>query len=844
MMNNFELRYIHPIWLNKETVERIEKNDTPIEVTCSDTGNLTAHTIAFIRIKENQDAYVGVKLFTTPQEPPYILKSDGSRFDLKEIVSYADNDKWWIPANSWSNTTQEYNSQIFNRMGLVKLVIDNTQIILTNDTVNFTYEELLFILNDFKGELWQLLLDNKSLTSLSVNHNIPFFTENRGFTDIESFLNHLDKLINNPEKKVIEIIEKKQINRARVTKETLKEFLINKCRKYFSSKGFEESFDTSPNRYLHFCLERTIFILTIANRLSSEQYSSILEILKNNESKKNEFLRNGYSKVRKDVLKNQIEMVKHSYKDLEEKLSEDYFYTDNSESQEIIFSFTHRGMSKYQTGRYFFKLHNNAPDEIEYGFSHLKSSWWWIDLPYRWYEVLGSNPSPSITFIVKGDVRWRVNTASSGFENPICIVSNISHISIDYSNINKLEAKLDSDLYVEENSEDKEFREKEIDISDNKLNSIEKDIVFNEKERSKINILLTKAKSINREFDKKKIGFQSDFPHSIIFSANTLYKKTYNSFKKYTQELGLNEKTIKQLQQIEEIGLIKINEIYEFWCLLKIIDVLKKLRFIPEDNWQQKIVTTILKKGKNSEIALKFNHSEPVLSKIELLLSYQETLQNKRRPDFTIELMSDEAYAKTEKLILDSKFRGDVYAEEIYKDVEEMYSGRNYSENNKNRVFVLHTSRAAMIHENGESNALSPLQWGMTADYGGDKAHTKGHIFLHTSSVENLQRLLGLYILEHCRIEYSQSEERITNISNILCIGCGSQDLKIEYDPTGAGNDAYQIKCKSCGLLMKKTICFRCGIPIFKIGPYWTYHLTKAGQISNVICPSCKSYFD
>ena len=147
-MNNFELRYIHPIWLNKETVERIEKNDTPIEVTCSDTGNLTAHTVAFIRIKENQDAYVGVKLFTTPQEPPYIIKSDGSRFDLKEIVSYTDKDKWWIPANSWNNTTQDYNSQIFNRMGLVKLVIDNTQIILTNDTVNFTYKDLLFILND------------------------------------------------------------------------------------------------------------------------------------------------------------------------------------------------------------------------------------------------------------------------------------------------------------------------------------------------------------------------------------------------------------------------------------------------------------------------------------------------------------------------------------------------------------------------------------------------------------------------------------------------------------------------------------------------------------------------
>ncbi|MDD6205896.1 nuclease domain-containing protein [Succinivibrio sp.] len=838
-MNNFELRYIHPIWLNKETVEKIEKNDTPIEVTFSDSGYLTAHTVAFIRIKENQDAYVGVKLFTTPQERPYIIKSDGSRFDLKEITSYTDNDKWWIPANSWNNTTKEYNSQIFNRMGLVKLVIDNTQVFLTNDTVNFTYDDLLFILNDFKGELWKLLLDNKSLTSLYVNHNVPFFTENRGFSDIESFLNHLDKLINNPEKKVIKIIEKKQINLARVTKETLKEYLINKCRKYFSSKGFEESFDTSPNRYLHFCLERTIFILTIANRLSIEQYSSILELLKNEETKRNEFLRKGYRKVRKDVLKNQIAMVKQSYKDLEEKLSEDYFYSGSSVSQEIIFSLNRMTNQK---GCYFFKLHSNAPYDIEYNYP---KSWWWIELPYRWYKVLGSNPSQSITFIVKGDIRWRIYTARSGFNIPICEVSNISNISIDCSNINKLETKLDSDLYVEEGAEDKKIRKKEIDISDNKLNSIEKDIIFNEKEKSKISQLLTKAKKIDREFDKKKIGFQSDFPHSVIFSANTLYKKTYNSFKKYTQELGLNEKTIKQLQQIEEIGLIKINEIYEFWCLLKIIGVLKKLRFNPEDNWQQKILTTILKKGKNSELTIKFNHSDPVLSKIELLLYYQETLKNRRRPDFSIHLISDEAYTKPEKLILDSKFRGNVYAEEIYKDVEEMYSGRNYSENNKNRVFVLHTSRAAMIHENRESNAaLSPLQWGMTADYGGDNDHKKGHIFLHTSSVDNLQRLLGLYILEHCIIEYNRAEERVSNVSNLLCIGCGSQDFEIEYKTTEGEHDSYLIKCKSCGLLMKKTQCFCCGKPIFKIGTYWTYHLTKAGKISNVICPSCKSYFD
>lgn len=80
---------------------------------------------------------------------------------------------------------------------------------------------------------------------------------------------------------------------------------------------------------------------------------------------------------------------------------------------------------------------------------------------------------------------------------------------------------------------------------------------------------------------------------------NNLYSTPYNFFRKISDNLGINERVINQLEQIDKIGLIKINEIYEYWCLISIIKVLvEKLKFKPDKNWSENSRFNIFKRQK------------------------------------------------------------------------------------------------------------------------------------------------------------------------------------------------------------------------------------------------------
>ena len=337
---------------------------------------------------------------------------------------------------------------------------------------------------------------------------------------------------------------------------------------------------------------------------------------------------------------------------------------------------------------------------------------------------------------------------------------------------------------------------------------------------------------------------------------NNLYSTPYNFFRKISDNLGINERVINQLEQIDKIGLIKINEIYEYWCLISIIKVLvEKLKFKPDKNWSEKIVDSIFLRGKNSSISFHFIH-DGIIKPIRLLLTYQKTLPTGRRPDFVLEIENDaDQNANYVPLILDAKFRGDVRNKVIERDIDDMYEGRKYGDFGS--VFILHTSCKAMYDENNVFKSLSPLSWGAFSCYGGENKldHKKGHIFFLPSprypfSFDNLQRLIGAFLQQNSEIVACKNPEgqlfeyTLTKTNNLMCIGCGSNNLSIRVEKTCSQNNKYFITCNRCGLISVRTLCFCCGRQnLYKNGPWWTYHMTKATQVSNVVCPSCGAYF-
>jgi len=189
-------------------------------------------------------------------------------------------------------------------------------------------------------------------------------------------------------------------------------------------------------------------------------------------------------------------------------------------------------------------------------------------------------------------------------------------------------------------------------------------------------------------------------------------------------------------------------------------------------------------------------------------------------------------------------FRGDYQISEKYIDnlVNELCDGKNYSENGKNSVFVIHPVAEVI------TDRTSPLKWGGYCNYGQAEKldHKKGAVYLspsreHSNSVENLQRLLGMFLQKHTRI-LDDGERKYVTWHNKSCICCGGNDLDIELKETKVGNKVNRIYCHSCKQNTIETLCVSCGRRLYKNGINWTYHRTRAEQTSNIVCPKCETF--
>lgn len=837
---NFELRYVHPVWMNKDQVSYIDVSPNPIDVVEIGNDTFSANTLAFIRINENEDAYIGIKLLSQTKYVPFVEKADHSVENLIPIRQ-TDGDIWWIIANSWSRKDNEYRADAFNRMGKITVRLDSSKLILTNEANNFTYDDLEYILNDFKSNLWQIIVDPKSLTSTNIQQSVPIFSSTNSIADLKIFLKHLEKLLKNPQKKVIETTEIKCKEKAKVIKRTLQELMKNPFAKKLSSRSFSESFDTPENKYMHFCLKRIIYILKIYKKISDEKQKYINGTLEKFENEKQLYLNNHYATLQKDVLRNQIEMLENQYRELSKNLCD---LRNNQNDRQVTFKIRFARAWVNRNDRYFIV---DPYLNIHYSYDYVS-----LDLPPHWVKKLTKEYIDNLCFTVTANVQdKRYQSTRVGV---ILSIYNITNVSIESDELNRLKDyknKAIKDIVL--GSEDKDFIRREVAFSNKNIFNFREQCKKLANTDSQIEPLLEKAQRLARTFEKKKIGTQNNYPQSILFVTNNLYSTPYNFFRKISDNLGINERVINQLEQIDKIGLIKINEIYEYWCLISIIKVLvEKLKFKPDKNWSEKIVDSIFLSGKNSSISIHFVH-EGIIKPFKLLLIYQKVLPTGRRPDFVLKIENDDApNSNYIPLILDAKFRGDVTNEAIEKDISDMYEGRKYGDYGS--VFILHTSCKAMFDENNVFKSLSPLSWGNFSSYGGENKldHKKGHIFFLPSprypfSLDNLQRLIGAFLQQNSEIAVSENIEGQYPkwiLNNVICIGCGSGDLSIDPRYTSRGNIYFFIECNKCGLKTIRTHCFKCGRQkLYKNGPWWTYHMTKATQVSNVVCPSCGAYF-
>ncbi|RLA42653.1 MAG: hypothetical protein DRR42_23040 [Gammaproteobacteria bacterium] len=364
----------------------------------------------------------------------------------------------------------------------------------------------------------------------------------------------------------------------------------------------------------------------------------------------------------------------------------------------------------------------------------------------------------------------------------------------------------------------------------------------------KLNIAKTRTRNVQERLIKVKrafvdsgIGRDSNFPNKMVFVQNPHYASAKSTFRKIMESSGLDESLFESLMAIDQIGLINIPILYERWCLLKIIGLLTDVYgFSLTGDWQKRLINAVANAERNIEFPM-----ECASLKKEIRLTYEKKLASGRFPDFVLDVRSM-IDGSEKRFVLDAKFKDTLSDASLSGLVEQLYSAsdgnKNYSEDGKNKVFIIHPSSNAI------SERTSPLDWGGHSDYGQGCMHRYGGVFLtpsmrHGNSLENLQRLIGLILDD--TTSYDDSVEGGPILHGAFCLACGESDsehLTIERNQTRGGGTKWSISCNSCKHLHVNNFCSSCRTRLKKHGYYWTYHRTRAEQPFNIVCPNCQVF--
>lgn len=362
------------------------------------------------------------------------------------------------------------------------------------------------------------------------------------------------------------------------------------------------------------------------------------------------------------------------------------------------------------------------------------------------------------------------------------------------------------------------------------------------------------------EWEKAKVGSTAMFPMGTRFSQNPIYAGALAAFHRVSElerHTGIGGDA---LDRLGSINVLHSSAIYERWCLIKIIDVLiEDYDFAPQGDWVEQVIASSYRGERGDKgFAIDFRRTDPSMT---ARLEIEPMLENGRRPDFRLHFKMGRPetsnksilqYIETDAagLVMDAKFRTRWRHGELDEMLKLLVETKKYDQDGC-RVFILQPARDTV------RDRTSPLGWGRDCDYGHRSRHAHGSIQLAADvarggkSATNLSRLIAMELQdifpepEAAMDPNIGSGGEICTATSTFCISCGTTHNVEDVTPgkTARGNRKWHFTCAKCSASTLRTRCFGCGTPIHKNGLQMTYHLTVADQISNVVCPRCRSGF-
>lgn len=834
MNTPFEAKYIKIKWADSKNADTIKESKEHIQIETLDSNSYRLEAVTYKNIDENISGQLAFHIKGKSfKNNPYFLNAENEKVKLLKVKDSATGKIWWIEHGLWNKKRKSRNSVLCRTVGKTKFVFGDYTCIVQIGSHSFTYAELELYLKDFRSDLWGLIQRNDSYVLAEAKTKNKKVAKIEWIEKVKKFIEFTDKILKNPKKELIREYKLQKASEVRPVQKTFIEIAIKGIHsKYLTGQGYSESLDVSENKYVFALTNKLITLvgneINVIDKRLQELDIELKDINKNIKKLSNSLKLNEIE-IDKKSIEYEIDMIINQGNNLLKKviLNQKSIYTDNLKTIYISL----QGKTEYK-------------NEIQY--------WGKIKKKYedKWFEIKELN-SLQLIFdknifmnILKSNYEYKI-TAYYNKDKKISKKNGGKIIKRHFEYISKIEIvntpQLEQKKILKQNrwkrkltqNEKSEF-EYELKALTHKKELIEKQLDETRQVNKLLSPSFSKLKKIKQFFIKHKIKSKYYFSGSMTFIQNPNYQGTHKIYKQIIDKSGLNDELFENMKEIESIGILDIPKVYERWCLLQIIKVLiDSFHFKPiSKNWKEILVNGVLE-SKPQNITLKFKNFD---TEREITLVYEKVLSNKKTPDYVLDIKG--INGKYHRFVLDAKFWERL---EISGIVDKLYNQKDYSENGKNSVFILHPSKNVKSYygeykkfdwDNIPPNhkygaiSLSPIQ-----------KDGKGSMY-----IKELQKLIGMFL------QYGMEDNQNIKVNNkidpepkehMFCIICGSANYSIKDKPTRGGGVKYWVTCLDCSHMTIYSYCAKCKSRLIKNGTYWTYHATDIFNPINVKCPYC-----
>lgn len=871
----FEAKYINIKWADRSSALSINESTDPIPIEIIDSANFELEAITFTK-RFGQLAFKFVGDFPISQESVYFTKANGEKSFLIPVTDNLTKNVWWVEGEEWSKSNKRWQSEIFRSAGKINFNFGRYFCVIKIRSCSFTYDQLENYLQDFKNDLWYLVLHETSYISAPVREKKLSILDESAIDYFNHFINYAVKIIENPKSELREVQELKNLKQVRPTPRTFMEIATTGYKKQHTSRAYKASYNVPENQYVLFIINRLSRLIKNMDKVTSYVSLSLSERKETQEERIASF--SNKIKINRDAVVSDYKELRAKHESEVNNLS----LARNEQNpvsvvfEEVFFTVTLGG--QIASYKFFLAFYVKSQE----GLIELQGEDYYIFLFKTSFNGALSSGS---TYKIKAKITIKrhpnKDDSKTCHELKILYIESIETIrSITKINLEKLTNEA---IFLSENNWERDITKEERKEQEQEISKIKIDIEKisiresrNLQASTRIAPALKKIEVLQKQFSALNIRPNSLLPSSMSFIQNPNYQGVHKLYKEIQSLSGVDEQLFLGLEKAENIGILNISLIYERWCLLQIIKILiDKFRFLPEQNWKDSLLNQIVNSdpSKVRDVRISFENKDTcrqITLWYEKELPIDEGRKFPRRADFVIDIVSnfDPNNIVSKRIVLDAKFYENINEMGgISKVINSLYNEKNYSGSGKNKVFILHPSPMSIL------KTKTPQKWAEDNFLGESQMfdwddefpnHKYGAVLLSPvrnkgDYLESLQMCIGLslqYGLEDNALESSDYDASVRSQANIFaemginpipkekvfCLICGGSDLGLSVKQTvsNLGLKWTQV-CNSCNHETLYNYCFSkgCRARLIKHGIYWTYHATQSLQPYNIKCPSC-----